>query len=256
MFHKEWKYYIVDLKIFTLIPNTSMNKILFIFTMLFILSEICFAQSRKLGFAKSYSDIGFSGGIYTNAKGSALSNGTVYSVDYGQYAHNGIGCRGGVNYIDALDNNISAVQIPLSFAWRIPTPTRRRTLIEATDDFLYGLAQPPTPNYQNVVISLFSFRAEFNIGVTPSYIIGNGYYNEQWSSVYGTFSEGVLVRGRFGLSLDAGARFSVRIWRFNIIVNPTYHYWLTNNFTAKSTLPISQPSKSYVSFKFGLSYAF
>lgn len=232
-----------------------MKKTLFAFIILLFWGEICFAQSRRFDPAKSYNDIGSSGGIYSNTKGSILSDGTVYSVDYGRYTHNGIGCRGGISYIDALDNNINAVQIPLCFAWRTSTPTRKRTLGETAGDLLYGLGQSPTPNYQNAVISLFSFRAEFNAGLTPSYIIGDGYYSEHWDSYNGTYHEGVSVRNRFGLSADVGARLSVRVWRLNVMVTPTYHYWLTNNFTAKSTLPISQPSKSYVSFKFGLSYA-
>lgn len=223
-----------------------------VFVIIFVLHDTCFAQSRRFDPAKSYNNVGFSGGIYSNTDGGVLSEGTVYSLDYGQYDHNGIGCRGGVSYIDALDNNISVVQIPLSFGWR--SPIRKRTVVEVGGEFLYEMGHYPAPNYPNAAASLFPFRLEFNVGVTPSYVIGSGYYEERWNSVSGTFSEGISVRSRLGLTLDAGARFCFRVWRFNILVIPTYHYWLTNNFTAKSTLQILQPSKSYLSFKFGLSY--
>lgn len=213
------------------------------------------AQSNSFDPSKSYSDIGFHGGIYTNIKGSTLNNGTTYSIDYGRFTYNGIGGRGGLSFINGLDNDICAIQIPLSFAWRTPISTHRKTLSETLGSVMYGIIQHPAPNFQNAFISLFSFRVELNAGFTPSYIIGHGYYNEHWNSSNETYYEGVLVDNHFGLSADISMRLSMRIWRFNAVVTPSYHYWLTNNFTAKSTKPISQPSKSYLSFNFGLSFA-
>lgn len=71
--------------------------------------------------------------------------------------------------------------------------------------------------------------------------------------------DGVSVKYRFMLSADAGIRFAVRVWRFNLIVNPQYHLWLTDNFSRRSSLKSlngQKFSRSYLSVNFGLGFMF
>lgn len=231
-----------------------MKKQLLLLSLFCLLFQGVYSQKRKFHPADSYSDLSFTTGIYAiTGSGDYLGEGTVLSLDYAQFSYNGMGARGGVSYIYELDQDISVLQLPLSFAWRTSLPQKRTPQKKAVDA-LYGLATPFTPNYQNAVVSLFSFRAEFNGGITPSYVLGDGYYTECWNSYEGTYHEGIHVKNRFGLTADLGVRLSLRVWRFNLLLNPSYHYWLTNNFEAQSTRPISQPSRSYFSCKFGVSF--
>lgn len=96
---------------------------------------LSYGQAKKFNPANSCNDITVSVGIYNNTKGGLLSQGTIYSGDFSNFTYNGIGFRGGVSYIDALDNNINVVSVPLSFAWRSPA-RKERTVGEHIN---YGL---------------------------------------------------------------------------------------------------------------------
>lgn len=217
-----------------------------------------YGQGKRFNPHNSYQDITVSGGIYANTNNDLLTDGTVYSVDYANFAYSGIGFRAGVSFVDQLDNNINIFCAPLSFAWRTPLG-QQRSVVENIGLGLGGYIQSPSHNVGSAFFSMIPFRLELNAGLTPGTIAGNGFYNQRWSSFLGEYMYGVSVRNRFILSADVGFRATVRVWRLNMMLSPQYHYWLTDNFSRRSTLASlnsEKLSRSYMSFNFGLGYLF
>ena len=118
---------------------------------------------------------------------------------------------------------------------------------------------------KSALLGLFN-QAQFSLGITPGYIIGDS------SSVgYSRISQ--LTRNEFWtdrkspfyLSLDAGIAWNLNIWRFDLRLQPAVHYWLTDSLVPHSAVvdeisgPLSEkasPARWFFSFSGGLSFRF
>ncbi len=203
----------------------------------------------------SYNEITVMGGAYTNAASTdGLHGGTSYSVDYGRFSQSGIGFRGGVEYIDELDNDISLLTLPLKFAYRIPITKRTmgERALDAAEVFLYTRG-----DLFSSFATLIGLQMELNAGITPGMVLGEGY---EYRNLSGGAEEvyGVSVEHGFATTFDLGMRLGVRIWRFNLLGSLQYHYLLTNNFRQRTpyTNGYGSIGRGYVSAGFGASFLF
>lgn len=213
-------------------------------------------RERKFNPALSMGEIGFTAGMYTNVNRERLGEGTAYSLDYGEFnIFNGLGFRGGLSYIEGLDDGIDVISMPLKFALRSRLP-RRMTPVERIQSALISQIGYYRPNPAAAILSQLSMRVEISVGLTPGYISGDGFHSSPYSSSYGNYEDGISVKTRFMLTADAGSRLSIRIWRFNIVFAGYYHYLLTNNYRRDTTLSSfdGRLSRSYFSLNLGLSF--
>lgn len=108
----------------------------------------------------------------------------------------------------------------------------------------------------SALINLTPLRFELNGGITPMIATQRGGVSYGWSSSLGDFTEELSVKNGFALSADIGARLSIRVWRFNLFLEPQYHYLLTDNFKyelkAGREVVSNDVTRSYMSLLLGL----
>lgn len=216
---------------------------------------LALAQTTRAIVASSSQDVSFGAGVYMNTRDESLQYGTVYSLDYAQFAYNNIGFRGGVSYIDQIGRDVSMIGVPLHFAWR--SRVDRRTKQQKLESSAYSFIASGG-DVASALLNLTPLRFEVNGGITPMIATDRGGTTRGWSSSCGNFAEELSVKKGFALSADIAARLSVRVWRLNLFFEPQYHYWLTDNFKYQlktdSGVTSHAATRSYMSLLLGVNF--
>lgn len=197
----------------------------------------------------------------------------ILEANYGQFYHNGLGFRAGLQWSPSVADVEHYVGVPLSFAWRMrPRSTNDRLLSGAygayssiasgTDDRLAA-----RDVFANFLVNLFS-DMEFFVGLTPGYVAGSsssvseGRWGDSWQYWQKTWTE---KKNAFSFILDAGFCLNYSIWRFDIKLKPSFHYCVTDNYLYHSisgdtlngtTSTSNTPLRWFFSFSGGLSFRF
>lgn len=209
-----------------------MKKLVIVFALVALTGSAAFAQKAY----KDYNqDIRFTAGVRIPVEQSRANNGEVISLTYGRYNDKGFGVRGGVQWMfENMDIN-DYLGIPLSVCWS----SGKRTFKESLENGVYNAAwgafhdklyYGTNPDAGSVLGSFFTGlfnRIEFFAGLTPGYIFGHS--NDQ-SSVNDKYTHYTYLNNRFSLTADAGICLSIPIWRFQLSVIPSFHYFITDNY--------------------------
>lgn len=209
-----------------------MKKLVIVFALAALTGSAAFAQKAY----KDYNqDIRFTAGVRIPVEQSRANNGEVISLTYGRYNDKGFGVRGGVQWMfENMDIN-DYLGVPLSVCWS----SGKRTFKESLENGVYNAAwgafhdklyYGTNPDAGSVLGGFFTGlfnRIEFFAGLTPGYIFGHS--NDQ-SSVNDKNTHYTYLNNRFSLTADAGLCLSIPIWRFQLSVIPSFHYFITDNY--------------------------
>lgn len=225
-------------------------------------------------------DLEISAGFQGDFK-SGEGVGARIDMTYGHFFRNGIGFRAGMCY---MPDNVSiehAAGIPLAFAWRSRIWGYEDTYIDAArnaltsdnnffeepdyydDDYSLtrDLAEHAVSSLGTFLANLVS-RVELFGGVTPGYIFGeDNLHQESRPDInFGEYYlKGIVVPHSFFLSIDAGVKLVIRVWRLSIDITPAVHYYVTDNFRTYNPLlkePLSKPIRWQMSLRGGLGIMF
>lgn len=198
--------------------------------------ELC-AQDPSQSRQEIRFGIGVSGPVGRSLSGEASE---IFSLTYAHYGINGIGYRFGA---ELMPNNLdfaTSFGFPVAFSVR----TRDRSFSEsvitgvesaaagAVRDGIYGYEPTAGSILGDFLLGLLN-RAEFFAGLTPGYIAGpaTSVIEESYSGSMTTLKT-MTLKNRVSITADAGFSMSFRIWRFNLGVVPSIHYFLTRNFVS------------------------
>lgn len=232
--------------------------------------SLCFAAEAQNSFfvpAESQSEICAVAGMYTS-----LNNGSgpdaLLGVSYANYSLKGLGFRTGVQYCPEVANVDNWFGLPVSVSWRTPLNGSRRAVQRGleglgsyADDIRYGMNSNGNMRdaASSFLINLFS-RAEFFAGLTPCWFAGDSEVRDVTYAMSGvdvlSYLEGPQVNSHFGLTADAGASISFRVWRFCLNLTPAFHYNLVNSvsdFNSRRSDP-TENMRWFFSMSFGLSF--
>ena len=183
-------------------------------------------------------DFGFYAGVYTPMyKGQETD--LVLGLTYGHFYSNGLGYRAGFQWVPRVAEIDNSYGFPVAFAYRTRSRDSagrlERGAIAAGETFGYevimGYSGPLRGALAAFLANLFS-DVEFSAGITPGYISGESspvstaYWGVGPENRENTWTE---KNGSLSLTLDAGACFNYRIWRFDLKLSPVFHYNLTKN---------------------------
>lgn len=239
--------------------SIKIYKLIIIFY-LTLLSQHLYAQESEFDPTTYLDDISYSQGVYDNMQNSNFKiQGVNYRLEYGRFDYTGLGGRVGIKYLSDDSDNLNVIGIPLQFAWRTKLTDQKKfgqrlnDAIETTINDSYNNRF----NLINTIASILSWRLELNAGLTPGFSIGDGYRTEIKVNKNQTAFAGMRINNKFYLTADAGLRFTVRVWRFNLAFIPQYHYLITDNFRTISNNPQlnnRKVTKHIISANFGLSF--
>ena len=162
----------------------------------------------------------------------------TFGVGYGQFFHNGLGFRTGIQYSASVAGIDDAFGIPLAFAYRTHSRSageRLRAGAAGAGDVLsngtYSGGSGTARGFLGgFLLNLFS-DMEFFAGVTPGYVAGASGSPKKlsWDSRY---QEDIRVDkdSSFSLTLDAGMSLNYSIWRFDLKLIPAIHFNPTDNY--------------------------
>ena len=185
-------------------------------------------------------DIGLFVGVNAPMYKGVESDVTV-GITYGHFNSDGLGFRAGFQFTPSVAEVDNVFGIPVAFAYRTrPMNTSGRVergVMAAGETFGYdvlmGSPRPLQNAFASFIASLFS-QMEFYAGITPGYISGESTSVSIARTTMGTTfideKSWTGRNGRFALTLDAGACFNYRIWRFDLKLSPVFHYNLTRNY--------------------------
>ena len=167
-----------------------------------------------------------------------VSSDITFGVGYGQFFHNGLGFRTGIQYSASVAGIDDAFGIPLAFAYRTHSRSageRLRAGAAGAGDVLSngtysGGSDTARGFLGGFLLNLFS-DMEFFAGVTPGYVAGASGSPKRvsWDSRY---QEDIRVEkdSSFSLTLDAGMSLNYSIWRFDLKITPAVHFNPTDNY--------------------------
>lgn len=234
-------------------------KLIIVFYMT-LLSQHLFAQESEFDPTTYLNDICFSQGIYDNIQNSDFKiQGVNYGLEYGRFDYNGLGGRVGIKYLSDDNGNLNVIGLPLQFAWRTKLTDHRKfgqrlnDVIETAVNDSYNNRF----NLFNALASMLSWRLELNAGLTPGFATGDDYKTAITDNSHQTTFVGMRINHKFYLTADAGLRFTIRVWRFNLAFIPQYHYLITDNFRSISNKPQlnnRKVTKHILSANFGISF--
>lgn len=196
-------------------------------------SLLCFSALAQMR------DVGFQ--IRVNVPMSrkfGVGSDITFGVGYGQFFHNGLGFRTGIQYSASVAGIDDAFGIPLAFAYRTHSRSageRLRAGAAGAGDVLSngtysGGSDTARGFLGGFLLNLFS-DMEFFAGVTPGYVAGasGSTKSVSWDSRY---QEDIRVEKgpSFSLTLDAGLSLNYRIRRFDLKLIPAFHFSPTDNY--------------------------
>lgn len=198
----------------------------------------------------------------------------VLELNYGQFYHNGLGFRAGLQWSPTVADVDHHIGVPLSFAWRMRSRGTKDRLLSGAegvhDAIAYGDYDDAfaTRNvFASFLVNLFS-DMEFFAGLTPGYVSGpsssvsEASWGDSWQYWQKTWTE---KNTSFSLMADAGFCLNYSIWRFDIKLKPSVHYCITKNYLYHSTsgdilngttTSSITPLRWFFTFSGGLSFRF
>ena len=131
--------------------------------------------------------------------------------------------------------------IPLYLSWRSGKRTFKEGVKQGAENAAWGTYHNKAyygtdPNAGTLFGSFLSGlvnRIEFFAGLTPGYIFGAKEASHSYGSDGSTGIQSEYysyINNRFSLTADAGLGLSFRIWRFELSVIPSVHYFITDNY--------------------------
>lgn len=179
-------------------------------------------------------DIRFTAGIRMPIERSIASDEAIMSLTYGRFFDNGLGFRTGAEWMFTNMDIDSYLGIPLHLSWRSGKRTFKESVRQGTENAAWGAyhnkayygTNPDAGTLMGGFISGLINRIEFFGGLTPGYIFGakeSGHGDSREESY-------MAINNRFSLTADAGLGMSFRIWRFELSVIPSVHYFITDNY--------------------------
>ncbi len=173
-------------------------------------------------------------------------------VDYARYNYDNIGFRTGLNVLcfGDIDGYFS---VPMQFSWRTHRMSsawrqRRKEGVSPVDPAWF-FDNRNNPDIGSGLASLAASTLpgifEAHTGFTPGIILGS-------KTPHSDLSDAYTVEHRFTCTFDIGARIMIPVWRFNIIGDVTYHYYLTDNFSRGNT----RQTRSFFGLSAGVSFYF
>ena len=214
-----------------------------IISFLLLFSFCAIAQNAAEKYSNLPDDIGFFAGANVPMYGGQESD-VVLGITYGHFYSNGLGYRTGFQFTPSIAEVDNVFGIPVAFAYRTrsrDSAGRVRRGIEAAGtsfgyDVIMGYSKPLQGAFAAFLANLFS-EMELYAGITPGYISGESTSVKiaSWGTGFANTEKTWTERnGRFAMSLDAGACFNYRIWRFDLKLSPAFHYNLTRNYISHS----------------------
>lgn len=212
-----------------------MRRIIIALAVISLTGSAAFAQKVR----SDNQDIRFTAGVRIPFESSRANNGEVMSLTYGRYNDKGFGLRGGVQWMFENMDIDDYLGIPLSVCWSSGRRTFKESLENGVynaawgafhDKYYYGTDPDAGSVLGDFFMGLFN-RIEFFAGVTPGYIFGHSNSGYNMSSSGSTeYVNHTYIKHRLSLSADAGLSLSIPIWRFQLSVTPSFHYFITDNY--------------------------
>lgn len=204
-----------------------------IVALLFVFGGVSQAQSPSEVNANKSDDFGFYIGLVAPMQGgSDFGSEVSYGLTYGHFSYSGIGYRVGFQYVPSLANIDDSFGFPIAFVYRTPDRSSRERLTSAAYGAAYSMVTNPYRGVDgflsSIFVNLFS-RAELSVGVTPGFVAGEA---DNGITDSGEGESWVEKNSSFLMSIDAGAGFNYRIWRFDLKIMPAFHYLITDNYVS------------------------
>ena len=260
-----------------------MKRILVWLIVSFLAAGLSSAQEKKPRFNPdlTWNTVRAACGVRMPMTSDQAPDGGFFSLGYTRRFANHWGWRTGFEYLPENTSVSDCVGLPVSIVYRTYTVGFKAgvqsALLNLAADVVwdgvmgYGAEEMKRDVVANFLFILFR-RAEFFAGLTPGYIFGESSFP---GSVHGAtdgtqataYLKTIQLNRRLSLSANAGATFSIPIWRFSLDLTPAFHYLVTNNFSeykqqidpadgAPIGSPVLKPLRWQFSIGFGLSYLF
>lgn len=208
-------------------------------------------------------------GSLSSSSGQDLS----FWLNYSKYTGNYTGYRVGVRYMPENMGVADLVTFPIAFSLR----TRMR---EGNEALAYGsvialdLLDTFLWENDNIVVDMmaafllaFVNRAEFFIGITPGYILGEDALRRTYYTSGGeNYIEETVTScpNKFYCAAESGVNITWRIWRLTMNLTPYFQWNFMNNYQMSSrnlsdpAAPVTYYSTPnwYFGMNFGLGYLF
>lgn len=175
-------------------------------------------------------------------------------IDYARYNYYNIGFRTGLNVLGFGDID-GYYSVPMQFTWRshrMKSAWRQEQENPSAYNYNNNDRYSYTDPNANLGSALMELGAsmlpgifEAHTGFTPGMILGS-------KTPHSDLSDAYTVEHRFTCTFDLGARIMIPIWRFNLIFDATYHYYLTDNFRQGKT----PQTRSFIGLSGGVSFYF
>lgn len=207
-----------------------MKKLLVVLAVISLMGSAAFAQKVH----PDNQDIRFSVGVRLPLESSQADDEVVMSLTYGRFFDNGLGFRTGAQWMFKNYEVDEYLGIPLYLAWRSGKRTFKESVRQGVENVAWGTyhnkyywgSDPDAGTIFGQFLSGLFNRIEFFGGLTPGYIFGakRSPRGDSREESYMT------INNRVSLTADAGLGVSFRIWRFELSVIPSVHYFITDNY--------------------------
>lgn len=171
-------------------------------------------------------------------------------IDYARYSRRNIGFRTGLNwYVEGCGAGEFG-SIPVQFTWRsgrlAPAGYASGDRGYYYDGRYYRDEQYGWGSFfADLLLSILPTAFEVHAGATPGMLLGRRVQDA---------ADAYSVDHRFTCTADAGGRFIIPVWRFDVYCDLTYHYFLTRNFY---DYPLGRGARrSFIGIGAGLSFEF
>ena len=194
-------------------------------------------------------------------------------LNYSKYTGNHTGYRVGARYMPENMGVADLVTFPVAFSLRTGMREGNESLaygsviaLDLLDSFLW--------EDDNIVVDMmaafllaFVNRAEFFIGITPGYILGeDALRRTYYTSGGGNYIEETVTScpNRFYCAAESGINITWRIWRLTMNLTPYFQWNFMNNYQmssrnlSDSTAPVTyyKTPNWYFGMNFSLGYLF
>ncbi len=197
-------------------------------------------------------DIRFTAGVRMPIERSRASDEPVMTLTYGRFFDNGLGFRTGAQWMFKNYDIDEYFGIPIYLAWRSGKRTFKESVRQGVENvawgsyhnkYYYGTDPDAGTIFGQFLSGLFN-RIEFFGGLTPGYIFGPKESTHGDSQVQNYMA----INNRFSLTADAGLGISFRIWRFELNVIPSVHYFITDNYREVNNMSYVTPTGTESNF--------
>ncbi len=226
------------------------------FIVIFTLFTILFAHNavgQELPIYKALNDeMGVRYGIDIGVGKGDCTERQFVALDYARYSYQNFGVRVGYNHFFASQTSLQGGGFPLLFSWR---SGRMKSSPQSLGHYHNGIYYPtPTHSNQPLGWALLSTVVS-TVAPTPSYFELHTGVTPGWLCIRPEYPTSNGAKGaEFSLTVDLGGRMMLPIWRFRLILDVTYRYYLTNIFL--DSITGQHPQRSFIAISGGVSFNF